>query len=94
MINLHFLVIFPRLDQAGSTLIAHVYATARRSYEIFGTYLSTADPGNDEPVCQRSQFFGKVEGQRWPAGPRPVQQSHLVVQADALSRINSVTRSI
>ena len=63
MVNLHFLVIFPRLDLAGSTLIAHVYAAARRSYEIVGIYLSTANPRYDEPVCQRSQFFGKVEGQ-------------------------------
>ena len=90
MVNLHFLVTFPRLDQAGSTLVAHVDATARRSYEIVGAYLSTANPGNDEPVCQRSQFFGKVEGQRWPAGPRPVQKSHLVVQADALSRADKL----
>ena len=91
MVNLHFPVVFPRLDQAGSPFIAHVDAASRRVHEAVGAYLPATDQGHDEPVCQCAQLFGKVKGQRRPARPRAVKEPHLVVQADALCRADELS---
>ena len=90
MIYLCFLVAFPRFDQAGSSLIAQVDPPSRHAHETVRAYLSAANQGHDEPVCQRPQLFGKVKGKRRPAGTRAMKESHLVVQADALYRADEL----
>lgn len=82
MMSLHFLVSFPCLDQARSSLIAQVDSTPWHPHETVPTYLPAANQRHHEPIRQRTQFFRKIQGQRRPTGTRAMKEPHLVIQTD------------
>ena len=55
MIYLRFLMVFPRLDQARSSLVAQVDPTPWHPHETVRSYLPTAHQGHDEPVWPDSR---------------------------------------
>ena len=86
MRNFGFLVVFPRLDKSGSRSVTQVDAAARRVVEACRSNLPAAYQRHHKPIRQRAQFFCEVERKRGPAGPRAMEESHLVVETDALQR--------
>ena len=81
--SLHFLVSFPCSDQARSAVIAQIDRTSGHPHETVRSYLPPANQGHHEPIRQRPQFFRKIQGKRWPAGTRAMEEPHLVIQPDA-----------
>ena len=49
-----FLVVFPRLDESGSSVVAQVDAAARRVLEALGSDLAATYECHDKAVCNRA----------------------------------------
>ena len=63
MTDFSFLVLFPCLDQTGSSIVDQVDTTARHVDKAVGSDLPTANQGHDESIRQSTQLFGKVKGE-------------------------------
>ncbi len=90
MRSFRFLVFFPRLDQCGSGVVVQVNAAARRVIEVCGSDLSAAYQRHHEPIRQCPQLFRQIECEGGPAGPRAVEEPHLVVETDTLQRTTAL----
>ena len=90
MRNFSFLVLFPRLDESGSRVVAQIDTAAGRVFEACGSDLPSPYQRHDEPVRQRAQLFRQVERKGGSASPRAVKETHLIVQTDALQRTRTL----
>ena len=63
MMDLGFLVLFPCLDQACSSVVTQINASARHVDEAVWTDLPPTNQGHDESISQRAQLFSKVKSE-------------------------------
>jgi hypothetical protein len=72
-----------RADHCLSRFVAH-QDSANRSYgEARRIDLLTIDQRQSKPVAKKgSKILHQIECQRWAAGPIPMEEPHLAVEAD------------